>query len=68
MDRIAEKYLEGLDTEYSYRLAKRMEEHRTNPVLGYRTAGSAAEIATGTCWRRKCAGWAFPRYGRMPYR
>ena len=47
MDRIAEKYLEGLDTEYSYRLAKRMEEHRTNPVLGYRTAGSAAEIATG---------------------
>lgn len=47
MDRIAEKYLEVLDTEYSYRLAKRMEEHRTNPVLGYRTAGSAAEIATG---------------------
>ncbi len=47
VDRIAEKYLEGLDTEYSYRLAKRMEEHRTNPVLGYRTAGSAAEIATG---------------------
>lgn len=47
MDRIAEKYLEGLDTDYSYRLAKRMEEHRTNPVLGYRTAGSAAEIATG---------------------
>lgn len=47
VDRIAEKYLEGLDTEYSYRLAKRMEEHRTNPVLGYRTAGSAAEIAIG---------------------
>ena len=47
VDRIAEKYLEVLDTEYSYRLAKRMEEHRTNPVLGYRTAGSAAEIATG---------------------
>lgn len=42
-----ERYLEKLDMEYSYRLAKRMETERTNPVLGYRTAGSPAEIATG---------------------
>lgn len=43
----AQRYLEKLDIGYSYRLAKRMEEHCTNPVLGYRTAGSPAEIATG---------------------
>ena len=43
----AQRYLERLDIGYSYRLAKRMEEHCTNPVLGYRTAGSQAEIATG---------------------
>ena len=30
----AQRYLEKLDIGYSYRLAKRMEEHRTNPVLG----------------------------------
>ena len=29
-----------LDVEWSYRLAKRMEKYKTNPVLGYRTAGS----------------------------
>ena len=33
----AQRYLERLDIGYSYRLAKRMEEHCTNPVLGYRT-------------------------------
>ena len=43
----AQRYLEKLDIGYSYRLAKRMEGYRTNPVLGYRTAGSPAEIATG---------------------
>ena len=35
------------DTGYSYSLAKRMEKYRTNPVLGYRTAGSRAEFETG---------------------
>lgn len=35
------------DTGYSYDLAKRMEQYRTNPVLGYRTAGSRAELETG---------------------
>lgn len=42
-----EDYLNHLDIAYSYHLAKKMEQHRTNPVLGYRTAGSEAEIATG---------------------
>ncbi len=36
-----------LDVGYAYRLARRMEEFRTNPVLGYRTAGSKAEAETG---------------------
>ena len=36
-----------INTEYSYKLAKRMEQFRSNPVLGYRPAGSAAEFATG---------------------
>ena len=31
------------DTGYSYSLAKRMEKYRTNPVLGYRTAGSRGQ-------------------------
>lgn len=39
--------LSKLDIEYSYQLAKRMEQEKTNPMLGYRTAGSKAEIATG---------------------
>lgn len=42
-----EKLLKALDIKYSYRLAKRMEEKKTNPLLGYRTAGSWAEIETG---------------------
>ena len=36
-----------LDVSYSYVLAKRMEQPKTNPVLGYRTAGSRAEFETG---------------------
>ena len=42
-----EKLLKALDIKYSYRLAKRMEEKKTNPLLGYRTAGSWAELETG---------------------
>lgn len=38
---------EAVDTDYSYGLAKRMEGPKTNPVLGYRTAGSKAELETG---------------------
>ncbi len=37
----------ALDIDYSYRLAKRMEEPKSNPVLGFRTAGSKAERETG---------------------
>ena len=39
--------LKNLDIDYSYQLAKRMEQFRTNPVLGYRPAGSRAEFETG---------------------
>ncbi|MGN0507497.1 MAG: M28 family peptidase [Lachnospiraceae bacterium] len=44
---IQETILKQLDTGYSYRLAKRMEQFRSNEVLGYRPAGSAAEFETG---------------------
>ena len=42
-----EGFVKEIDTEYSRRLARRMEVPRTNPVLGYRTAGSKAEWETG---------------------
>lgn len=44
---IRNAYLQAVDVDYSYRLAKKMETFRTNEVLGFRTAGSRAEIATG---------------------
>ena len=44
---IEESCISFLDTAWSYQLAKRMEKEKTNPVLGYRTAGSDAETATG---------------------
>lgn len=44
---LQESILKNLDIDYSYRLAKRMEQFRTNPVLGYRPAGSHAEFETG---------------------
>ena len=39
--------LPWINTEYSYQLAKRMEQFRSHPELGYRPAGSKAEFATG---------------------
>lgn len=45
--KIEETYLKAVDIGYSYRLAKKMEEFKSNPVLGYRTAGSKAEFNTG---------------------
>lgn len=42
-----EKLLAAMDVDDSYHLAKRMEQFKTNPVLGYRTAGSLAEFETG---------------------
>lgn len=44
---IEDSCISCIDTNWSYQLAKRMEKEKTNPVLGYRTAGSAAETATG---------------------
>ncbi len=46
-DFIQQNYLNQIDVDYAYRLAKRMEEYRSNPVLGFRTAGSKAEYETG---------------------
>ena len=37
--------LDSADVSYSYRLAKELETIRSNPVLGYRSAGSQAEPA-----------------------
>ena len=42
-----EAFEQAVDVKKSYDLAKRMEEPKTNPVLGYRTAGSKAEWKTG---------------------
>ena len=42
-----EAFEQAVDVEKSYDLAKRMEGPKTNPVLGYRTAGSKAEWETG---------------------
>ena len=44
---IEDSCISCIDTDWSYQLARRMEKEKTNPVLGYRTAGSAAETATG---------------------
>ena len=43
----AQAYLDKVDVDYSYDLALKLEEIRSNEKLGYRTAGSAAELATG---------------------
>lgn len=48
-----ELFKAAIDTEASYRLARSMEVPRTNPVLGYRTAGSRAEWETGELLRRE---------------
>ncbi len=61
-----EEYLKHLDIPYSYHLAKRMEQHRTNPVLGYRTAGSEAEINTGKMLEREMRKLGFSRVWRDP--
>ena len=55
-----EKYRQQLDISYSYHLAKRMEKHRTNEELGYRTAGSKAELATGEMLEQEMHTIGFP--------
>lgn len=44
---LRERVLQEIDTEYSCNLAKKMEQFRSHPVLGYRPAGSRAEFETG---------------------
>lgn len=44
---IVEKCVSCLNIKESYDLARRMEQEKTNPVLGYRTAGSLSERKTG---------------------
>ena len=43
----AQAYLDHVDVDYAYELALKLEENRSNETLGYRTAGSDAEFATG---------------------
>ncbi|HAX72105.1 MAG TPA: peptidase, partial [Firmicutes bacterium] len=46
-DEVRQSILDKIDVNYSYNLARKMEEIKTNDALGYRTAGSDAEIQTG---------------------
>ena len=41
------EYLSNVDVEYSFNFTKSLEEFKTNEKLGYRTAGSEAELKTG---------------------
>ncbi|WP_222122587.1 M28 family peptidase [Bacillus sp. FJAT-22090] len=40
-------YLSAVDVDYAFQFAKSLEEYKTNEKLGYRTAGSKAELKTG---------------------
>ena len=55
------EYMERLDIAWSYRLAKKMEKICSNPKLGYRTAGSAAELATGDMLAAEMTKIGFPK-------
>ena len=59
-----EKFLDQLDIAYSYGLAKKMELIRSNPRLGYRTAGSAAELETGEMLAEEMERLGFPQVTR----
>lgn len=56
-----QEYLKALDVSWSYRLAKEMEKNASNPALGYRTAGSAAELATGELLADTMRSLGFPK-------
>lgn len=56
-----QEYLKALDVSWSYRLAKEMEKNASNPALGYRTAGSAAELATGELLADTIRSLGFPK-------
>lgn len=59
--------LDSADVNYSYRLAKELETIRSNPVLGYRSAGSQAEHEAGELIfeRMKEAGFANVRKDKI---
>lgn len=59
--------LDSADVNYSYRLAKELETIRSNPVLGYRSAGSQAEHEAGQLIfeRMKEAGFANVRKDKI---
>ncbi|MFF2754727.1 M28 family peptidase [Psychrobacillus sp. NPDC058041] len=40
-------YLSAVDVDYAYNFTKSLEEFKSNEKLGYRTAGSQAELKTG---------------------
>ena len=63
--KIEEAYLKAVDIGYSYHLAKKMEEFKSNPVLGYRTAGSKAEFDTGEFLKEEIKEFVDGHYG-MP--
>ena len=48
-----EKSAKELDVQASYKLARELEQFRSEPVLGYRTAGSRAEADAGDFLYRK---------------
>lgn len=47
LENAQQAYLEHVDIGYSYDLTLRLEDIRSNDALGYRTAGSQAELDTG---------------------
>ena len=51
MDSLSEEFIKSIlnsaDVGYSYTLAKELEGIRSNPMLGYRSAGSKAEHEAG---------------------
>ena len=56
-----EAYVRAVDVDYSFHLAKRMEQYKCNEALGYRTAGSRAEWETGEMIRRAMAAIGLAR-------
>ena len=50
---IVEKCVSCLNIKESYDLARRMEQEKTNPVLGYRTAGSWQSEKPEICFWKK---------------
>lgn len=59
--RMQEKYINALDIRWSYNHAKKMEKICSNPKLGYRTAGSEAELKTGDMLAETMRKVGFPK-------